>query len=112
MEAARSASKFFVSKMPSFRIGSSIVVAYRADLTLWHVRVVLLWIVGSRHLLLSPDRELLDVDLAMNSPTSPIIGIRILRNDGTARGVALEQIFTYEMTDIRTLTDVELADLD
>jgi len=86
--------------------GQKIAVRYQADNTLWHERVVLSPIRMSRYLTLSPDRELLDEDLA-TSDGNPLTAFRMVRADGRVRGVQACNFYTFDRSDSGILDDAE-----
>ena len=79
----------------TFQPGKRVLVQYQADPSLWHERVLLSRLQGSRYLTLTPALQLADEDLAMGAD-SKIVGLRSLRPDRTALGIGEDSMYKFE----------------
>ena len=79
----------------TFQPGKRVLVQYNAEPTLWHERVLLNRLQGSRYLTLTPALQPADDDLSMGLD-SKISGIRSIRPDRTVLGIDVETMYRFE----------------
>ena len=74
--------------------GRRLAVKIVGDNTLWHERIVLSHLAAAEYLLLSPDLEIVQEDLAVANGF--ILAVRLARPDGTIQGVDPSHFYGFE----------------
>ena len=89
--------------------GSRIVVRYATDQALWHERIALKQLQGSRWLLLTPDRDISEEDISIPG-RGAVAAVRFLRDDGSFLGHGGLDCYRFTDSTDGELPEEELAE--
>jgi hypothetical protein len=87
--------------------GKRMVLKYSTDPTLWHERIALRQLQGSLWLLLTPDRDIVEENIAVPG-SGAVAAVRILREDGSFLGQGGIDIFRFTDSADGELPDGEI----